>query len=272
MAINFSEDEWEQIQGQMSSDSSWEFSQDPILGLPKTPYQSAQIDPAQDPFQYPFQFPSQDPVMAGQYSPVDLPENQLQQIPNPPNQPEYTTSPFDEFDPHNSLVSNAIEIGKAWAEQQGFDLGVFGKINFNDSLIGNAWNIGKEAMSSETGGDLGQMFGGVAGDIAEGIGNFLDTLGDAFNKLDENLGFALSGADLGEGAAADATSAIKAVAGAGAEAEAVVSPVVAQTTEIAAAGIDLAAPEIATGKVVEAVGADVLPSAVEALMSIIKFL
>jgi hypothetical protein len=82
-----------------------EATDDPIDMLPKPTWQSQIQDPAQEAFQFPFQFPSQDLSggEGGQYAPVDVPENLLQ-----------------EAGGSGLLVDeNAKETGESLTEQQG---------------------------------------------------------------------------------------------------------------------------------------------------------
>jgi hypothetical protein len=168
---------------------------DPIEGLPRTPFQFAVQDPAQDAFQFPFQFPPQDPGMdESQYAPVDMPENLLQEVDtqDPFAQDENMlgqTNAFDwaeHFNPNASLVENAYDIGRAFAEEQGFELGVFGRLNLRQSLLQNVWNIAREmAMESESDEDVARegspadLTGGVA-EVAEKNEPLVETLSNLF--------------------------------------------------------------------------------------------
>jgi hypothetical protein len=75
---------WQPI-GAMEGEDMFDFSptesEDPVNMLPSKPWQSAIQDPAQEAFQFPFQFPMQDASggEGGQYAPVDVPEDLLQE-------------------------------------------------------------------------------------------------------------------------------------------------------------------------------------------------
>ena len=103
------------------------FAEDPIQGLPKTPFQFAVEDPAQDPFQYPFQYPNEDPsggAYGPQYAPVDMPENLLQEVFDPLQEID-NLNPANrqsEYYPGDSLVENAYDVTqKAMEFMQPFD-------------------------------------------------------------------------------------------------------------------------------------------------------
>ena len=103
------------------------FAEDPIQGLPKTPFQFAVEDPAQDPFQFPFQYPNEDPsggAYGPQYAPVDMPENLLQEVFDPLQEID-NLNPANrqsEYYPGDSLVENAYDVTqKAMEFMQPFD-------------------------------------------------------------------------------------------------------------------------------------------------------
>lgn len=268
-------DKW--IEGGDPFDPGQEFSQDPVLGLPKTPYQAAEIDPAQDPFQFPFQYPSQNPNQGDpQYSPVDLPENQKQETFDPfeawNDLNDEGTSAADRFDPHKSLVANAYEIGKSMAEEAGFDLGVFGEVNLGDSLLGNAWDISKRMNETpETSwdwmGDFPSIFEGVGNKIGEAMGDFAGNTEAVVPEAIESQ----SGMDALNEFASQIFGGQQNVAtepAIGAATEIASSPVVTQVAEVEATGIDIAAPEVVSGAAPALVGADVLPSAGELIAAL----
>ena len=261
-------------------DPSFEFSQDPVLGLPRAPYQAAQVDPAQDPFQFPFQYPSQDPSQdQSQYSPVDLPENELQQTFDPfaafsDLNNDDASDWSQRFDPHNSLVANAYEIGRAMAEEQGFDLGVFGQLNLGDSLLGNAWNINKQMEASpetawDWAGDFPQLFDDIGSAIGEAVSNLMPDFavpdmmtGGLEAPISEATGTGTDMAALTE----FADQIVKGpAAAAGAEAG---SPVVTQVAEASEVGIDLTSAAVVSGAAVELTAADVLPSVGELIAAV----
>lgn len=252
-------------------------SNDPILGLPQTPYLLPIQDPAQEAFQFPFQFPSQDASggEGGQYAPVDVPENELQET---PEQSGFNWA--DSFNPNASLVSNIIDISKGMAEQQGFDFGVFGELNLNQSLLSNVWNISKAMMTNEelqenplgdlspsealgNAFDLNQfdfneseskpLFTDLLGESQVETANLIDVRGfDAPSKIEEAQSIDVSDFEIGE-SAKEFTAALTE------------SPVVAQATTLAETGADRAATNIVTGEVAEAAGLDIAPSIGELL-------
>ena len=262
-------DDWAQIQSWSTEGQGFDYS-DPISELPQTPVQSAQIDPAQDAFQFPFQFPSQNPNQGDpQYAPADVPENQIQSSPKPSSE-----DPFEawnelnqgdaegwaqQFNPHQSLVANAYEIGKAIAEEQGFDLGVFGKLNLSDSLLGNLWSLSKELSEHpETAWDW-------AGDFPQLLESLAKPESETSPIVSNVIKSAETGVDLTAAGSSPELMGVDVLT----KSSPGTSPVVTQTAEVATTGVDLTAPEIASGASKELLGADVLPSLKELLSKVL---
>lgn len=135
---------WQPL-GMMDAEDMFEMgnveTQDPIEMLPMTPYQSAIQDPAQEAFQFPFQFPSEDVSggEGGQYSPVDVPENILQ-----------------ESGMQSSWVdATSKETGSAMTEQQG----VMGDLELVE-LIGNVERSDEAQVANESASMVGENFEG----------------------------------------------------------------------------------------------------------------
>lgn len=241
-----------------------------ILNLPRTPFQFAVQDPAQDAFQYPFQFPPQDPGQGNpQYAPVDVPENELQQIPG-----EQSFDWMQSFNPRGTLVSNAWDIGKDYVEQQGFDLGAFGAISPTDNLLGNMFRIDdwlKNNPDEPAFGDFAQSFESMSSpiqeafsNVAQPITNMLSGTQDFFNldwlNLETTPAPEASGSDVipyqggyyqvGEEDPNWVTS----------------DPVAQQTTTIASTGIDLNAPEVMNASPNSLAGLDILGALVDMIL------
>jgi hypothetical protein len=267
---------WTNPSGWAAPPGVWE----PLESLPEEPFQTAIQDPAQESFQFPFQYPSQDPGQGeGQYAPVDVPENPLQEISDPFEvmnalDQDEGSSWMDHFDPNASLVANVIDIGRGLAEEQGFDLGVFGDLNLNQSLVGNLWNIGKSMSENpetawDWGGDFPSLFGN-ANEVAQGVSENLapetsapeasagTTEGDSFSDwLADTITDTWSTA----GEIGQYQQMFQPESGISESAAAVTESPVANAVETAAAtGADTIAAGIATGAAADVTGIDVLPA------------
>jgi hypothetical protein len=127
---------------------------------------------------------------------------------------------------NSSLVGNIFQMVKDEAKANDFDLGVFEGIDIHQSLLSNLWDMSLEHADHQA----------APSEATNAPKSFTPSVGTA--------------TDAGE-IAPSATGEANIAASE--------SPVVAQTQNAAAAGIDLNAAGIANGSIPEAAGLDVLP-------------
>lgn len=105
---------------------------------------------------------------------------------------------MNNFNPNSSLLANAWNIGKGFAESSGFDLGVFGAFEPSGNLMTNAWRAANwldRNPDADWAGDFPELFGQLGQEAGETLSDIGSAVGEAWSGFTESVGSALNAAE-----------------------------------------------------------------------------